>query len=198
LPEAPRLVLASASPRRKELLALLRVPFEIIPSAYEEQLPEAHPDPAALAVHLAGEKALDVARRNPGALVLGADTVVALGTRVYGKPADAADAARMLGELSGRTHEVITGVALMAPQGVRRFATRTSVRFRELEEAEIQAYCGTGEPLDKAGAYAIQGCGAVLIRGIEGDYPNVVGLPLAPLALLLRELGIPVLGKPGG
>jgi septum formation protein len=194
-----QLVLASASPRRKELLALLGLDFEVVPSAYEEVLPEVHPDPAALAVHLAGEKARDVARGRPDAAVIGADTVVALEGRIYGKPEDRADAARMVRELSGRTHQVITGVAVASGPGeasLRSFAVTTDVTFRALEDAEIAAYVATDEPLDKAGGYAIQGYGALLISGIRGDYPNVVGLPLAPLALCLRELGFHVLGLP--
>ena len=190
----PDLILASASPRRKELLGLLRLTFEVVPSAYEEVLPEEHPDPAALAVHLAAEKALDVSRRRPGELVLGADTVVALGPRIYGKPTGPADARRMLRELSGKTHEVITGVALVRTHGdtpqTKTLAARTEVRFRELDDPEIDEYLDTGEPFDKAGAYGIQGYGALLIEGIRGDYPNVVGLPVAPLALLLRAEGL--------
>jgi septum formation protein len=204
---APDLILASASPRRRELLALLGLPFEVVPSAYEERLPDRHPDPAALAEHLATEKALDVARSRPDAVVIGADTIVALGDRVYGKPAGAAGAERMLWELSGKTHVVVTGVALaggqrakgrgqrVAGHEIHAFSVTTEVTFRALEEAEIRAYAATGEPMDKAGAYAIQGYGALLIEGIRGDYPNVVGLPLAPLALALRELGISILGK---
>lgn len=191
----PAIILASASPRRRELLALLGHPYEVIPSRYEELLPETYPDPGALAVHLAQEKARDVAREHPDALVIGADTVVALGTRVYGKPADRHDAARMLRELSGKTHQVITGVALLSG-AARTFSAITDVTFRELQEPEIAAYVETGEPMDKAGAYAIQGYGGLLISGIRGDYPNVVGLPLMPLALHLRELGVPILGLP--
>jgi septum formation protein len=196
------IILASASPRRKELLRLLGLPFAVVPSEYEERLPSSHPDPPALAVRLATEKALQVARAQPHALVLGADTVVALGTQVYGKPADAADAARILGELSGKTHQVVTGVALVTagpgtPE-VRSFFSMTHVTFRELDLVEIAAYVGTQEPMDKAGAYAIQGCGALLIEGIHGDYPNVVGLPLAPLAAQLRSMGLRVLGLPPG
>jgi septum formation protein len=192
-----KLILASASPRRRELIALLGLPFEVVPSQYEEHTPGEHPDPASLAVHLATQKALDVAQDRPGELVLGADTIVVLGNRLYGKPADEADARRMLSELSGRAHEVITGVALVKMRNgsawVRAFPTRTEVVFRELLPTEIAAYVETGEPLDKAGAYGIQHFGSLLIERIHGDYPNVVGLPITPLALHLRELGIPVL-----
>lgn len=194
----PSLILASASPRRRELLGYLGVPFEVIPSQYEEVTPGEHPDPAALAVHLAAEKALDVARRRPGALVLGADTIVVLGSRIYGKPADPQGACRMLRELSGRTHEVITGTALVrlrdgTPE-IHTFPTRTEVTFRALADPEIEAYVATGEPLDKAGSYGAQALGMLLIERLQGDYPNVVGLPVTPLALLLRRLGVPVLG----
>jgi septum formation protein len=189
-----RIILASASPRRRELLGLLAIPFEVIPSAYEEGMPERHPDPAALAVHLATEKARDVAGSRSEEWVLGADTIVALDDRLYGKPTGEEDARRMLRELSGNTHQVLTGVCVIAPDGTERtlFAS-TDVRFRELLETEIAAYVATAEPMDKAGAYAIQGKGGIFITGIRGDYPNVVGLPITPLALLLRECGFPIL-----
>lgn len=190
------LILASASPRRRELIELLGVPFEVTPSAYEEPSPDSHPDPAAFARSLALSKAEDVARRHPGRLVLGADTIVVLKHRLLAKPKDAEDAARMLRELSGRTHQVITGVGLVVHEELERsLHAATDVTFRDLDEAEIRAYVATGEPMDKAGAYGIQGHGGLLIEGIRGDYPNVVGLPLTPLALALRELGIPVLGR---
>jgi septum formation protein len=196
------LILASASPRRRELLGLLQLPFEVVPSEYEEPLPDTHHDPQGLAVWFATEKALDVLRRHPDRLVIGADTVVALGERVYGKPRNAEDAKRMLRELSGQTHQVITGVAVVfqnegGPR-VHPLSATTDVTFRQLQEGEIEAYVATGEPMDKAGAYAIQGHGGLLIEGIRGDYPNVVGLPLTPLALKLRELGLRVLGLPQG
>lgn len=191
----PTLVLASGSPRRRELLGLLGLPFIVQPSAYEEVMPARHENPAALASELALHKAQDVARGRPGEWVLGADTIVALDDRLYGKPTDSADAVRMLTELSGQTHAVITGVCVVQPSGaVHTFAETTEVTFRALAEGEVAAYVATGEPLDKAGAYAIQGIGGLLISGIRGDYPNVVGLPLTPLALLLRRLGLSVLG----
>ena len=196
------LILASASPRRRELLGLLGLAFEVIPSAYEEPAPERHRDPSGFAEHLAVEKALDVARRHRGRLVIGADTVVAMGGRLYGKPSDREDAARMLRELSGRAHHVTTGVALVCaacercPETIESFHVRTEVRFRALLEPEIRAYVATGEPMDKAGAYGIQGHGGLLIESIAGDYPNVVGLPLTPLALRLRARGLSILGLP--
>ncbi len=205
--ELPRLaslplILASASPRRKELLTLLGRPFEVIPSDYEEVLPEAHPHPEELAAHLATAKALEVAERYPEAVVIGADTIVALNMKIYGKPADRVDVVRMLEELSGRTHQVITAVTVTFPREGQRWmhslAATTDVTFRRLELAEMEAYAATDEPHDKAGAYAIQGYGGLFIEGIQGDYPNVVGLPVMPLAMLLRNLGIPILGVPSG
>jgi septum formation protein len=191
------LILASASPRRRELLALLGLPFEVQPSSFEEPSPETHPNPAAFAISLALGKAEEVAARNPGRLVIGADTLVVLGTQLLAKPSDPEDAARMIRALSGHTHQVITGVALVRrgdAEVERSFHAATDVTFRRLEEREIRTYVATGEPMDKAGAYGIQGHGALLIEGIGGDYPNVVGLPVAPLALALRELGYPILG----
>jgi septum formation protein len=179
------LILASASPRRRELIGFLGVPFEVIPSAYDEVLPESHPDVPALARHLAAEKARDV------------DTIVVLGDRVYGKPADVPDAERMLAELAGRTHRVVTAVALVRGDRERSEAVTTEVTFRPLSNAEIRAYVATGEPLDKAGAYGIQGYGTILIEGIRGDYTNVVGFPVPTVAALLREWGIPILGVTG-
>lgn len=198
---SPVLILASGSPRRRELIRFLGLPHEIIPSAYDEQMPETHPEPAALAIELATEKALDVAQTlddaKSGVLVLGADTVVALAERIYGKPTGPDDAVRMLTELSGKTHQVITGMALVrGGEVIHQFAARTDVVFRRLHEAEIAAYVATEEPMDKAGSYGGQSFGALLIEEIRGDYHNVVGLPVTALALALRELGIPVLGVP--
>lgn len=191
------IILASASPRRKELLGYLGVPFEVVPSAYEEWMPPTHSDVPALAQHLAAEKARDVARRYPDRLVLGADTIVVLGERVYGKPVDVPDAERMLAELSGRTHQVVTAVVLVERGALTTVAVTTDVTFRSLPAEEIRAYVATGEPLDKAGSYGIQGYGAILIEAIRGDYTNVVGLPVPTVARLLRETGRPVLGVVG-
>lgn len=188
MPEAP-LILASASPRRRELLALLDVPFEVVPSAFEEPSPERHPEPESLARELALAKAREVAARRPGRRVLGADTVVWLADRLFGKPADEAEAAAMLRALAGRTHRVTTGLALVGPAGEQTAHATTEVAFRALTDAEIAAYVATGEPFDKAGGYGIQGRGALLVEGIRGDYPNVVGLPLVPLSALLRGAG---------
>jgi len=187
-------ILASASPRRRELIAILGVPFEVVPSAYDEHLPLVHPDVPELAAHLAAEKARDVAVRFPDRWVLGADTIVALGDRVFGKPSDDEDAVRMLEELSNRTHLVITAVALAHAGHVRTCAVSTDVTFRPLSEVEIRAYVATGEPKDKAGAYAIQGFGSLLIAGIRGDYTNVVGFPVPAVADMLRAVGFSILG----
>jgi len=185
------LILASASPRRRELLRLLGLPFEVVPSAFEEPAPASHPDPEALARELALAKARDVARNHPRRWVLGADTVVWLGDRLLGKPADASEAAAMLAALVGRTHRVTTGLALLRRGGPELTAhATTEVTFRPLTPREVAAYVATGEPYDKAGGYGIQGHGALLVEGVRGDYPNVVGLPLVPLLRLLRAAGL--------
>ncbi|HHW15193.1 MAG TPA: septum formation protein Maf [Firmicutes bacterium] len=193
--DLPPLILASASPRRRELLCLLALPFRVEPS----EAPEpsfAGGDPAEYAMGLARVKALEVlTRRRRPATVLGADTVVVLDGRVFGKPRDAVDAVEMLSALGGRTHHVLTGLALAGPEPgrVETSVVRTAVTFRPLTPERIARYVATGEPFDKAGAYAIQGRGAVLIAGIEGCYFNVVGLPVPTVAELLARRGYPVL-----
>jgi septum formation protein len=194
-----RLILASQSPRRQELLQVLGWPFDVIPSGVDESTVPAGLAPAALARWLAEQKADDVAHRHPGAFVIGADTIVVLGDEVMGKPVDPEDAARMLRALSGATHRVITGIAVRreGPEPLHLSdAVETEVTFRPLTDHEIEAYVRTGEPMDKAGAYAIQGYGAMLAAGIRGDYPNIVGLPVARLAELLRSVGFRILGEP--
>jgi septum formation protein len=196
----PPLILASASPRRRELLALLGLPFEVDPTGEEEALPAEHAAPARVAMRLARAKAAAVAARRPGCLVVGADTIVVLGRRLLGKPVDPEHARAMLRALAGRAHRVVTGVAVIDrrrhPATEQVSAESTRVEFRPLDPREIAAYVGTGEPMDKAGAYAVQGVGSLLIRSIHGDYPNVVGLPVARLARLLRNLEVPILGLP--
>lgn len=173
-------VLASGSPRRKELLGNLGLEFSVIPSRAEEPLPKAGETPVDYAVRLACLKASDIAAARPQAAVLGADTVVAIGEHILGKPADEDDAVRMLTLLSGRTHVVVTGCCLLLPGEEREtFHGSTDVRMRRSSEAELRAYARTGEPLDKAGAYAIQGIGSFLVEHVTGSYTNVVGLPLA-------------------
>jgi septum formation protein len=188
-----RLVLASASPRRLELLRRVGLAPEVVPADLDER-PLAGETPVATALRLAGEKAARVAARlgGPAAFVVAADTVVAVDGLALGQPADAADAARMLGSLSGRGHEVHTAFVVRAPDGrrVERVVT-TRVRVKPLSPAEIAGYIETGEPFGKAGAYAIQGVGAFMIEGVEGSVTNVVGLPLAEVLAALAELGGP-------
>jgi septum formation protein len=187
------LVLASASPRRRELLAQAGFTFEVHPAHVPEE-PNHGEDPIAYVTRLAREKAQAVFNQlaaNPDTaaklVVLGADTTVTLDNHILGKPEDAADAARMLCLLSGRTHRVITGVAVVTADRTEVAAEVTGVTFLTLSDEEITAYVATGEPLDKAGAYAIQGRAARWIPRIEGDYFNVVGLPLALVSTLLES-----------
>lgn len=188
-----RIILASASPRRRELLELLNVkPLETIPALGREQ-PHPELDPAGLVQELSRAKAAEVAQSNPDAIVIGADTVVSVDGAVLGKPADADDARRMLAMLSGRGHEVFTGVTVIKSGRQQCFAERTAVRFRALGPEEIEAYVATGEPMDKAGAYGIQGLASQFVEGIEGDFFNVMGLPLCRLGLILKALGVKLL-----
>ncbi|MDN5344745.1 MAG: nucleoside triphosphate pyrophosphatase [Clostridia bacterium] len=194
-----RLILASASPRRRELLARLGLGFTIQPSEVDESGYRDLP-PADKVEALALAKARAVAATAEGALVIGADTVVVLQGQVLGKPASAAEAVAMLEFLSGRTHTVYTGVAVVrAPAGPAAAAHAcTEVTFRQLSSAIIAAYVASGEPMDKAGAYGIQGRGALLVAGINGDYFNVVGLPLVKVAELLEQFGVNVWAPQGG
>jgi septum formation protein len=179
-------VLASASPRRVALLRQVGLEFTVADPGPDRDWPGAA-EPRHGVRALALEKARRVAAGRPEALVIGADTVVVARGLRLGKPADAAAAVEMLRRLQGRTHEVWTGLAVVRGDEQRTAAEVTRVRFVRLSEAEIAAYVATGEPLDKAGAYGIQGMAAQLVRGIDGDYANVVGLPLARLRRLLRE-----------
>lgn len=184
------IILASGSPRRQELLQQIGVPYEVVKSDAEEVL-DAVEGPRALAVENARRKALAVSKRYPGRVVLGADTVVFQDGAVYGKPKDAEDARNMLKSFAGRRHDVVTGVAIVAKDGVcYTDATETKVFFNNLTDDEIAAYIATGEPMDKAGAYAVQGRAAAFIPRIEGSFSNVVGLPLAEVASLLKEAGV--------
>lgn len=210
------LILASASPRRQELLRNARIPFVAQAADIEERLREGE-SPRECAERLAREKALAVAQARPEERILGADTIVVVDGNILGKPRDAADAARMLRMLSGRDHEVITGVCVLGAvvggqgpgaskdktqtarsvderltTGGRRVVTAsetTIVTMSELSDDDIHEYIATGEPMDKAGAYAIQGIASRWIPRIEGDYSNVVGLPVALVYGMLRELG---------
>lgn len=185
--------LASASPRRRELLEQIRVPFRVLAATVSETR---HPDenPEAYAARVAGDKADDVWGRVAalGPLgVLAADTVVVAGEAVFGKPVDEDSALAMLERLSGRTHRVMTAVALRTQQGRASVLSISKVRFRATTAAERLAYCRSGEPYDKAGAYAIQGLGAVFVERLEGSYSSVMGLPLAETAALLAPLKLP-------
>ena len=182
-----RLILASASPRRRELLAQAGFSFEVHPAHIPED-PLPVEDPIAYVIRLAREKAQVVFDElgDAEAVVLGADTTVTLDNHILGKPEDAADAARMLRLLSGRTHRVITGIAVVTASGAEVAAEATGVRFLTLSDEEIAAYIATGEPMDKAGAYGIQGRAARWIPRVEGCYFNVVGLPLALVAMMLE------------
>jgi septum formation protein len=185
------IVLASSSPRRQELLQLLELPFSIDPSGIDET-PLPGLTPPEIARSLAERKARDVARRHPGAVVIGADTLVDLGGLVLNKPEDRADAIRMLRLLAGATHQVHSGLAVWRGDAVQTQVVTASVRMRPASEADIAAYVDTGEPMDKAGAYAAQGRGAALIEAVEGSYLAVVGLPLLALREMLINAGIPV------
>lgn len=184
------LILASGSPRRRELLSALGWHFKVIPSQAAE-VKKAGELPADMVCRLASLKARDVAQRFPGNWVLGADTVVASDGVILGKPHDEAEACSMIASLSGKSHSVFTGVALIAPDGrmlVKDEETR--VTFRTLTAEEISTYVGCGESLDKAGAYAVQGYGMLLAERIEGCYFNVVGLPISLVSKMFAELGV--------
>ncbi|MDR3645528.1 MAG: Maf family protein [Clostridia bacterium] len=180
-----RLILASGSPRRSEILHAAGYEFEVIPSGEEEDIGPLPPQ--ELVTSLALVKARSVNALNVGAVVIGADTIVSIGVEILGKPADEADAARMLRLLSGRVHTVFTGVAVVSDGHSEHFFARTAVRFRALDDALIARYVATGEPLDKAGAYGIQARGALLVESLEGDYFNIMGLPVARLAQRLES-----------
>ncbi len=185
----PKIILASQSPRRRYLLERAGLRFSVIPSRFDENsIPLA--DPGEYVRTLATEKALDIARRYPESWVIGADTVVVVGNRVLGKPASTAQARDMLRRLSGCTHCVLTGYCVCRLSDGKQFAetVRTDVLFKTLTPEEIDWYIQTGEPFDKAGAYAIQGIGTFLVKRINGSYTNVVGLPVCEvLEVLLRE-----------
>ena len=180
-------ILASVSPRRRELLQLLGLTFDVAPADLDETWQNGEP-PAAHAERLAREKA--AARARPGAVAIGADTIVVVDGVILGKPADAAEAAAMLRRLAGREHEVVTGVAVAYDGRAASGSSRTVVRFRTLDDDTIRGYVATGEPMDKAGAYGIQGYGAVLVERIDGDYFTVMGLGLGLLVELLGRVGL--------
>lgn len=181
-----QIILASASPRRKELLGMICPSFEVVVSTVEEILPSGIAAQDA-PEYLARLKACDVAKQHPDALVIGADTSVLIENEILGKPKDADDAKRMLRLLSGAQHQVITGCCLCMGGRVHSFSQTTAVQFYPLSDREIDHYIASGEPFDKAGAYGIQQKGCVLVEGIQGDYFNVVGLPVAKLAREIKD-----------
>ena len=186
--QAPRIVLASQSPRRRELLTLVGLAHEVIPADIDESaLPEEAP--AAHAERLAREKALALSVEHPDALTVAADTIVVIDGLILGKPRDRDDAHRMLALLSGRTHTVFTAVAVGRGHEVVSALEDVAVTFRPLDAGEIDAYIATGEPMDKAGAYGIQGYGATIVERIDGDFFAVMGLALVRLVGLFERMG---------
>ncbi len=185
------LILASKSPRRRQLLEEFGLAIQVVPSGIDEERID-KPDPVQYVESLASAKALAVARLRPNAWVIGADTIVVLGKRILGKPNGHKQARRMLQDLSGKTHKVITGTTLCC-QRQKRCVTRTvitEVTFKDLSDAEIDWYLSTGEPYDKAGSYGIQGKGAFLVRHVAGSYTNVVGLPVCETIEMLLANGV--------
>lgn len=189
-----RIILASGSPRRRELLEMLNVEnLEIIPAKGEEA-PHPELSPAELVKELSRCKAAEIAPAGEeDTVTIGADTIVVLDGKVMGKPADEADAVRMLRSLSGRSHTVYTGVTVIRGSALLSRAEKTTVHFRSLSEREIEAYIRTGEPMDKAGAYGAQGYASLFVEGLEGDFFNVMGLPLCALGIMLKELGVNII-----
>lgn len=188
-----KIILASASPRRKEILEKTGLKFRVVESEYEENLDSVMP-PHMLARRLSYEKAKAVAVRYGDALIIAADTFIVFKDKLLGKPHTGPEALKMLTMLNGREHSVITGFTVMDTGSGKKLSrsVETRVRFRKLTAGEIGAYVKTGEPLDKAGAYAIQGLGAMIVKKIEGDYLNVVGLPLSALIEALKKFGVSV------
>lgn len=188
-----QLILASASPRRKELMALFHVPFVIRAADIDETMnPQA--EPAGEVARVSRRKALAV-RREPEDIVVAADTIVVCGDGILGKPHSEAEAAAMLSMLSGRAHQVMTGVTVLRGEKSETFTEVTELHFRPLTEQEISAYVSTGEPMDKAGAYGIQGGGALFCTRLEGDYYNVMGLPVCRLGGVLRRMAPELMGE---
>ena len=188
------IILASASPRRKEILEKTGLQFTVDESSYEEET-DSGLKPRELARYLSREKAREVARRHRNALIIAADTIVVSGGRLFGKPRSKQEAREMLKALSGKSHSVITGFTIIDTKEKKEFSktVESKVFFKKLSADEIEAYIRSGEPFDKAGAYGIQGLGAVIVKKIEGDFFNVMGLPLNALSESLKKFGINVL-----
>lgn len=187
------LILASASPRRRELLSLLRHPFTVRAADIDETM-NRELDPADEVARVSRAKAMAIPAGDED-VVIAADTIVVCDGQILGKPRDEADAARMLRSLSGRTHQVMTGLTVRRGQTAESVTEITQVHFRPLSDGEIASYIRTGEPMDKAGAYGIQGGAALFARGIEGDYFNVVGLPVCRLGQILRRVAPEIIGE---
>ncbi len=183
------LILASASPRRRHWLEAMRIPFELQAPQVDES-PLLDEEPMELVLRLAELKAEVIARRNPGRWVLAADTTVAVDHHTLNKPVDVEDAVRMLTLIQGRAHQVHTGLCLQRDAQVHSFVDTAQVHFRPLSEAQIRWYVGTHEPMDKAGAYAIQGIGALFIEAVEGSFSTVMGLPVERMGALFGHLGL--------
>ena len=186
-PIGKKIILASASPRRRELLQQIGVTFTVITADIDET-PHPNENPVRYTLRLAEEKARTILAGNLNSIVIGADTTVLVDGQILGKTTDTADAERMLTLLQGRTHQVITGIAVLSETQTELAAETTDVTFAAMSDTAIRAYIATGEPMDKAGAYGLQGRAARYIPRIEGDYSNVVGLPLARLATLLDKV----------
>lgn len=182
------IILASASPRRKEILGNTNVKFTVIKSEIDEVILD-NEKPQQVVMRLAFEKCLDIASKHEEDLVIGADTIVVLDDEILGKPKDEKEAYRMIKSLSNRTHQVITGISLINLQSNTKIidCVVSNVKFKDLSEEDIRDYLQTNESLDKAGAYGIQGYGALLVEEIQGDYFNIVGLPISKLSDLLKE-----------
>lgn len=182
------IILASASPRRKEILENINVKFDIVKSDIDEVILEDELPPQVV-MRLAFEKSMDVAKSNQESLVIGADTIVVFNNKVLGKPKDKEDARNTIRLLSGNTHEVITGISLINLSANKKIIDYvvSRVKFKDLSEDDINDYINTGESLDKAGAYGIQGYGSLLIEEIQGDYFNIVGLPISKLSDLVKK-----------
>ncbi len=187
--DPPRVILASQSPRRRDLLELIGIGHEVKPADVDET-PFAEETPLSHVERLARAKATALASEFPDAVVIAADTIVVIDDLILGKPTDADDARKMLRLLAGRVHSVFTAVAVAHGNRTVSAVEQVAVSFRDLDDGEIAAYVATGEPMDKAGAYGIQGLGATIVKRIEGDYFAVVGLPLVLLVALLRETGV--------
>lgn len=181
-----QVILASGSPRRQELLRLIVPQYQVIPAVGEEVM-DKDASPEEIVQSLALHKAREVASSHPDALVIGADTIVVVDGEILGKPKNPENSRRMLQKLAGRSHTVYTGVALVGPLGEETFAKATQVTFAPMDLEEIEAYIATGEPFDKAGGYGIQGYGSAYIEGIQGDYYNVMGLPVQAVYKKLKN-----------